>query len=166
MLPHISLIAAVARQGAIGAHNTLPWRLPEDMRHFRATTTGHPVIMGRKTFESLGRPLPERTNIIVSRDPALRLSGCLTTTSLNDAIALAGEAEEVFVIGGAQIYAQAIALANRLYLTEIELDVPQADAWFPEMDPLQWQEVSRESRFSETAGCHYHFVRYERQATE
>ncbi len=163
MSPIISLIAAVARQQAIGAHNTLPWRLPEDLRHFRATTTGHPVIMGRKTFDSLGRPLPDRTNIVITRNSELELPGCLIATSLAQAIRIAGETQEIFVIGGAQIYAQAMPMANRLYLTEIDLDVPNADAWFPAVDPAEWHETDRAAHFSDQIGCQYSFVRYERK---
>ncbi len=162
MPPTICLIAAVARKGAIGIRNTLPWRLPEDLRHFKRLTLGHSVIMGRKTFESLGRPLPERTNIILSREHGAVPDGCLAARSLEAALALCASEDVVFVIGGAQIYQLAIASAHRLYLTEIDLDVPDADAWFPSVDPAHWLETSRDSRYDDANACKYDFVIYER----
>ena len=141
----LSLIAAVARNRAIGKDNQLLWHLPEDMKHFRETTCGKPVVMGRKTWESLPekfRPLPGRQNIVVSRDPAYKAHGADLAGSLEGALALAGGAEEVFVIGGEQLYRAALPFADRLYLTEVELE-PEADAFFPELNPAVWQEVER-----------------------
>ncbi|MEF8717323.1 MAG: dihydrofolate reductase [Candidatus Accumulibacter necessarius] len=141
----ISLIAVVARNRAIGLNQKLLWHLPEDMRHFRAMTHGKPVIMGRKTWESLPaafRPLPNRHNIVVSRNPAYRPSGATCASSLAEAIRLAGTASEVFVIGGAELYRQTLPLANRLYLTEVAED-RAGDSFFPEVPLAEWREVSR-----------------------
>ncbi len=159
----ISLIAAVAANRAIGRDNKLLWHLPEDMRHFRETTRGKPVIMGRKTWESLPesfRPLPARLNIVLSRNPAFPAPGAMLAGSLADAIRLAGNATEVFVIGGARLYEQALPLAQRLYLTEIEESL-EGDVFFPELPAGEWQEVSRKARQG-TAGLNFSFVVYQR----
>ena len=151
----LSLIAAVARNRAIGKDNQLLWHLPEDMRHFRETTRGKPVVMGRKTWESLPekfRPLPGRQNIVVSRDPAYKAHGADLAGSLEGALALAGGAEEVFVIGGEQLYRAALPFADRLYLTEVELE-PEADAFFPELNPAVWQEVERRTSGESMPAC-------------
>jgi len=140
--PVLSLIVAVADNGVIGDGNRLPWRLPEDMRWFRRQTTGKPVLMGRKTYESIGRPLPDRTNIVVSRDPDFHAEGCIVTADLEAALAAAGEAEEVMVMGGAAIYEQLLPRAERLYLTEVHAH-PEGDAFFPPLDPDDWQEQER-----------------------
>lgn len=159
--PCVSLIAAVAANGVIGNDNALPWRLPEDLKRFKALTLGHPVIMGRKTHESIGRPLPGRRNLIVSRNPAYRAEGCETVGSLARAIAIGGEAaDEVFVIGGAQVYAEALPLAHRLLLTEIRRAFA-GDARFPDIDPSRWKEIARE-RHSAPDGLAFDFVTYER----
>jgi len=140
----------------------MPWRLPEDLRRFKRLTTGHAVIMGRKTFESIGSPLPGRNNIVITRSGDWHPPGCAIAHSLEDALARAGESAEAFVIGGAQIYALAMPLARRLYLTEIER-VFEGDAFFPEFDRSQWRELSREPRASgEPGGFDYAFVEYER----
>ena len=151
----LSLIAAVARNRAIGKDNQLLWHLPEDMKHFRETTRGKPVVMGRKTWESLPekfRPLPGRQNIVVSRDPAYKAHGADLAGSLEGALALAGGAEEVFVIGGEQLYRAALPFADRLYLTEVELE-PAADAFFPELNPAVWQEVERRASGESMPAC-------------
>lgn len=151
----LSLIAAVARNRAIGKDNQLLWHLPEDMKHFRETTCGKPVVMGRKTWESLPekfRPLPGRQNIVVSRDPAYKAHGADLAGSLEGALALAGGAEEVFVIGGEQLYRAALPFADRLYLTEVELE-PEADAFFPELNPAVWQEVERRASGESMPAC-------------
>ncbi|TAK91805.1 MAG: dihydrofolate reductase [Burkholderiaceae bacterium] len=142
--PRINLIVAMAHQRAIGARNTLPWRLPEDLQYFKRTTLGHPIIMGRNTFESIGKPLPGRRNIVVSRQPDYAADGCEVAHSLADAIRLCAAQPEVFVIGGAQLYAQALPLSDRLYVTEIDLAV-EADTFFPPFEHMGWQEVQRES---------------------
>ena len=145
--PRIALIWAMARNRVIGRHNALPWRLPVDMQHFRELTTGHPVIMGRKTFESLGRPLPNRTNIVITSDRHYAPPGCLVAHSLDEALAMAGphvppNDPEIFVIGGEQLYAQMLPSADRLYVTLVETEV-EGDAWFPEFDLSMWREIKR-----------------------
>ncbi|MBI2306841.1 MAG: type 3 dihydrofolate reductase [Rhodocyclales bacterium] len=156
----LSLIAAMDRDRLIGRDNALPWHLPEDLRHFKATTLGKPVIMGRKTWESLGRPLPGRRNIVISRNAAYQAVGAELAASLEAALALCAEAEEAFVIGGAELYRQALPLAQRLYLTEID-GSHDGDAWFPEFPADEWREAARETHTSAT-GLGYAFVRYER----
>jgi dihydrofolate reductase len=141
----IALIAAVARNGAIGRQQQLLWQLPEDMRHFRETTRDKTVIMGRKTWESLPaafRPLPKRHNIVVSRNPAYLASGATLAGSIEQAVRLAGDDGEIFVIGGAELYRQTLALASRLYLTEVAADCP-GDSYFPDVPPDEWREISR-----------------------
>lgn len=143
----ISLIAVVARNRAIGLNQKLLWHLPEDMRHFRVTTDGKPVIMGRKTWESLPpafRPLPNRHNIVISRNSAYRPRGATCASSLDEAMRLAGTAGEVFIIGGAELYRQTLPLARRLYLTEVAED-RAGDSFFPEVPAAEWREVSRQS---------------------
>ena len=138
----------MARNRVIGRHNALPWRLPVDMRHFRELTTGHPVLMGRKTFESLGRPLPNRTNIIITSDRHYAPPGCLVAHSLDEALALAvphapPNDPEIFVIGGERLYTQMLSRADRLYMTLVETDA-EGDAWFPEFDLGSWREIRRD----------------------
>lgn len=139
----VSIIVAVAENGVIGDRNTLLWHISEDLKHFKRTTTGHPVVMGRKTFESLGRPLPNRTNVVITRQ-ALELPGCTTAHSLEEALALFPADEEVFVIGGAQIYAAALPVADRFYLTRVEHPY-EGDTRFPEWDEAAWRVVASEA---------------------
>lgn len=155
-----ALVAALARNRVIGVANRLPWRLPEDLRRFKRLTMGAPVIMGRRTRESLGRPLPGRHNIVVTRQRGATWEGCAVAHSLDAALALAGNAAEAFVIGGAELYAQALPRADRLYLTLIDADYP-GDAWFPEFDAVAWREVAREPGVS-AEGVGYAFVDYVR----
>src|SRR3954466_9037075 len=144
----VVLIAAVADNGVIGSHGEIPWRLKSDMQRFKAMTTGKPVVMGRKTFASIGRPLPGRTNIVVTRDAGFRARGVVATNSVADARAIAkGDAlrrfaTEVAVIGGAEIYAQWMDTAHRLEITEVHAR-PDGDTRFPAVDPAAWDEVSR-----------------------
>lgn len=156
----LSLIAAMANRRVIGRDNTLPWRLPEDLQHFKRTTLGKPVIMGRKTWESLGRPLPGRRNIVVSRNPDYLPVGGELASSLEAAMAATADVDEAFVIGGADLYRQALPLAQRIYLTEIAGDYA-GDAHFPEFSAGDWREVSRESHTS-SDGIAYAFVLYQR----
>lgn len=166
-MSQLTLIAAVARQRAIGRANTLPWHLPEDLRYFRAMTKGKTVIMGRKTWESLPeafRPLPGRHNIVVTRDAHYAASGATVVHSLAAAATAAGE-EEAFIIGGAELYAQALPLASRLLLTEIDLDIADADAFFPEFSTQEWREISRDAQRSASGdgpALDFAFVVYER----
>jgi len=149
----IALIVAMASNRAIGKDNTMPWHLPEDLKYFKRCTLHKPVIMGRNTYESIGRPLPQRCNIIISRNPGYQVEGASVVGSVDAALQLAAEYyrtaaapgdSEVMVIGGAQIYAQTLPLAERLYLTEVEAS-PDADAWFPEFVRAEWREVARET---------------------
>ena len=139
----ISIIVAVASNGVIGDKNSLLWHIREDMIHFRTTTSGHPVIMGRKTFDSIGRPLPKRTNVVITRDTNLVIEGCTVVHSLEEAVSMFDSAEEVFIIGGAQIYAQALPLADRIYLTVVGKEY-EGDTSFPALDLSQWTELWRE----------------------
>ncbi len=145
----LSLIAGVAQNGVIGHENRLLWRLKSDMRRFRALTMGKPLVMGRKTFESIGRPLPGRHCIVVSRDPAFEADGVDLAPTIEAALERASEiagredGAEIMIGGGGEIYAQTIGLADRLYVTEIALS-PAGDAWFPEISPADWRELHRE----------------------
>ena len=139
----ISIIAAVAQNGVIGDKNALLWHISEDLRFFKRTTSGHPVIMGRKTYESLGRPLPNRTNVVISRTPR-EIEGCTVVSSLEEAIALFPKEEEIFIIGGAQIYALALGIADKMYLTKVYHDY-QGDTSFPEWNANEWQLTQKES---------------------
>ena len=139
----ISLIAAMGKDRVIGIDNRLPWRLPADMKHFRALTLGKPVLMGRKTFDSIGKPLPGRTNIVVSQDPDFQPEGVTVARSIAEALAAGREADEIMVIGGASFYAQLLPRAQRLYLTEIHQEFA-GDAFFPAWDPRQWREIERD----------------------
>ncbi len=152
-MPRLSLIAAMARNRVIGRDNKLPWRLPADLKRFRTLTTGHPIIMGRKTFDSLGRALPNRHNIVITRDDNFRADAVSAVNSIPAAIAAAGNVNELFVIGGARIYEQLLPLADRLYLTLIEAEV-QGDAWFPDYEVEQWMETSRERFPTDDANAH------------
>ncbi|OIO15717.1 diacylglycerol kinase [Candidatus Gottesmanbacteria bacterium CG11_big_fil_rev_8_21_14_0_20_37_11] len=142
----ISIIAAIAENRAIGKNNKLLWHIPQDMKHFRKITSGHPVVMGRKTYESLGRPLPDRTNIVVTRDKLFRAKGCIICYSLDIAIRTAGakDSQEIFIIGGGKIYEQAITLADKLYLTVVKGNY-EADTYFPDYSDFK-KVVSRKDR--------------------
>jgi len=142
-LPPLGLIVAMSSNRCIGRDGGLPWRIPEDLAHFRRTTTGHAIVMGRATHESIGRPLKRRRNIVVSRQPGLTIEGCEVAPSLDAALALARETdEEPIVIGGATIYEQALPRVTRIHLTEIDRHV-DGDTFFPELDPSEWHEVER-----------------------
>jgi dihydrofolate reductase len=154
-MTQLSIIVAMDRQHGIGIANALPWRLPEDLAHFKRVTTGHPIIMGRKTFESIGRPLPGRRNIVISRNPAWRHDGVETAASIPAALALLCE-PQAFIIGGAEIYRQALELADRLIVTEIDHSYA-CDAFFPPIDPLQWEQTERVAHTS-ADGLAYAFV--------
>jgi len=160
--PRVSVIAALARNRVIGIENRLPWRLPEDLAHFKALTLNHPILMGRKPFESLGRPLPGRTNIVITRNPGYRRDGCLVADSIPAALALCRDAAEIFFIGGAELYGQAIPLADRLYLTEVDIEA-EGDARFPDYDRSAFREISRESHTGEKGDAlEFDFAVYER----
>ena len=159
----ISLIAAMDENRLIGADNTLPWRLPADLRFFKRVTMGKPILMGRKTFESIGRPLPGRQNIVVTRDPDYAAPGCTVAHSVDAALAAAGAAEEIMLIGGASFYAQLLPRAQRMYLTLIH-HAFSGDAWFPAFDLAEWRELSREDHRADAENAwDYSFVGYERK---
>jgi dihydrofolate reductase len=161
---HLALIAAVARNGAIGRGNELLFREPADQRHFRDTTLGCPVIMGRKTWDSLParfRPLPGRRNLVLSRDSAFKAEGAEVVGSLDEALARTADARRVFVIGGAQLYALALPRADELVLTEVDADL-DGDVFFPVWDRAQFVETSRRSAVS-AEGLRHHFVHYRRR---
>jgi dihydrofolate reductase len=160
----ISLVAAVARGGVIGRDNAIPWRIREDMERFRAVTMGHPVVMGRRTWDSLPdrfRPLPGRRNVVVTRNHAWQGDGVERAGSLADALRLLDGATQVFVIGGAELYAEALPLADELLLTEIDAEV-EGDTFFPSWDRAAFHEESREQHVSET-GIPFSFVTYRRR---
>jgi len=162
--PRIHLVAAVASNRVIGARGGLPWRLPEDLQHFKALTHGHPVIMGRRTWESLGKPLPGRDNIVVTRSQAFDAPGASVAASLEAALALCANSPVAFVIGGGELYAAALAWADVLMLTEIQRDY-EGDARFPEFDRDAWRECERIAH-STVDGMGYDFVRYERDRSK
>ena len=160
----VTIVAAVARGGVIGRNGDIPWRIPEDMAFFKALTTNHPVVMGRRTWDSLPeryRPLPDRRNVVVTRNDEWVAEGAERTASLEHALGLLGGEERVFVIGGAEIYAAALPVADELLLTEIELDV-EGDAFFPEFDRDEFEETSRGAKIS-CMGIRFAFVTYRRQ---
>lgn len=157
----LNLIVAYARNRVIGRDNTLPWKLPGDMAHFRRTTMGNPIIMGRKTWDSLGRPLPGRRNIVISADKSRVAEGADFVQSLPEALELIASAPRAFVIGGAQVYRQALALADGIVATEIGIDV-DGDAFFDPIDPVDWVEVSRSPQPVEN-GLPYDLVHYRRR---
>ena len=159
--PALYLIAAVAANGVIGADGALPWQLPEDLKHFKRMTQGHAVIMGRRTWESIGRPLPGRRNVVVTRQSAFAAPGASVAASLQDALALCRDQDVVFVIGGAELYRAALPLADGLLLTEIQRDF-DGDTRFPEYDRSRWRQAERE-RHVAADGMRFDFVRYVRR---
>jgi dihydrofolate reductase len=158
--PRIYLVAAVARNGVIGAAGKLPWHLPEDLKHFKNLTLNHPVIMGRRTWESLGKPLPGRENIVITRQPGYAAPGASVAASLAGAVALCTGESLAFVIGGAEIYAAALPLADGLVLTEIQHDF-EGDTRFPQWNRDAWR-VSQKETHTSAGGVRFDFVLYER----
>ncbi len=162
----LSLIVAMAKNRVIGINNTLPWHLPADLKHFKALTMGHHIVMGRKTYESIGKPLPGRTSVVVTRNRELKIDGCIMCGSLPEAIAIAagGSDEEIFIVGGAAIFEQALSLADTLYVTEIQQDIA-GDTYFPVFDKIKWRELSREKHSQIIPQpLEYHFVTYQRES--
>ncbi len=135
----ISIIAAMDRNRLIGNKNQLPWHLPADFAHFKAVTMGKPIIMGRKTYESIGKPLPGRTNIVLSRNPETQFEGAVCVSNFEDAVAAVPDAEELMIIGGSAIYEMLLPQVNRMYITYVDAEF-EGDAWFPEFDETQWLE--------------------------
>jgi dihydrofolate reductase len=156
----------MAENRVIGVNNTLPWRLPADLRHFRQLTTGHHVIMGRRNYESIGKPLPDRTNIVVTRNPEYRAPGCEVRHSLADALQDIHGDPEVFVIGGAEIYRQSMGDADRIYLTLVHADI-SGDTFFPEFDVREWNEISLTRHEADEKNPYaYSFITYDRKTME
>lgn len=159
----LALIVAAAQNGVIGRDNQLPWHLSADLKRFRALTMGHHILMGRKTFESIGRPLPGRTNIVITRQPDFRAEGVVVVHSLAEALALAADDDRIFVVGGAEIYRQALPQADRIYLTIIHQDFEGDTFWF-DLDRMVWRETSRVAhRPDEKNPYPYSFVELERK---
>jgi len=160
----ISLIAAIGVNNELGKGNTLLWKLPADMQHFIKITSLHTVIMGRKTFESIGRPLPNRKNIVITRDVNYKKEGILVAHSLSEALDKVGDSnEEVFIIGGAEIYKQTLPIADRLYITHIAATDKTADSFFPEIIPVVWNEISHEEHKKDEKNLfNYTFSVYEK----
>jgi dihydrofolate reductase len=166
----ISLIAAMGKNRELGFNNKLPWSLPDDLKHFRALTKGHPVIMGRKTHEAIGRVLPDRKNIIVTRNKDYKADGCIVVGSMDEAVARAREGakedEEIFVIGGAEVYALGLPFADKMYLTSVDATM-QADAYFPKFNEKEWKVVSEEPHATDEAHPYvFIFKVYERITSE
>ena len=160
----LSVIVAMAANRVIGHANRLPWHLPADLKHFKATTLGKPVLMGRKTWESIGRPLPGRINIVITRDTAYEADGCVVVHSLDEAIRAAGETAEAMVIGGAELYRQALPLANKLYLTLVHGEFT-GDTRFPQWRQDEWREIERVDHEPDESNLHaYSFLTLERVA--
>ncbi len=159
-MSQLSIIAAVAANKVIGLNNKLPWHLPEDLKRFKALTMGHHIIMGRKTYESMGRLLPGRTTVIVTRNPHYVVKGAKVVNSLESAIEICDGDPEIFLIGGAQLYQTGLALGNKLYLTEIH-EAVEGDAYLPAFDLSHWQETAREKHKSQKGLC-FSYVTYTR----
>jgi dihydrofolate reductase len=163
----VSCIVAMAHNNVIGLNNQMPWHLPADLKHFKSITLSKPVLMGRKTFESIGRPLPGRQNIVISRNPDWKHDHVIRVSSLNEGLKqakpYAEDSQEIMVIGGGQIYEEAIGFADRLYITEIELEAA-GDAFFPKIDKSIWEEKEREAFSAVDDKPAYSFVTYERRA--
>jgi len=159
----ISIIAAMSANRAIGLENRLPWNLPDDLKRFKALTMNHHIVMGRKTYDSIGKPLPGRDTVIVTRNMDYAVPGCVAVNSLDAALTVSFSDAEVFFVGGADLYRQVLPIANRIYLTEIRR-VFDGDAFFPEFDMRQWSETSREQHRTEgDNGFEYHYVIYDRK---
>lgn len=160
----ISIIVAMAENRVIGVQNRLPWNLPGDMQWFRSHTLGKPVLMGRKTYESIGKPLPQRTNIVITRDASYRAEGCIVVHSIEEALAAAQPAEEAMILGGASFYEQLLPQSGRLYLTLVHAQIA-GDAWFPEFDWDEWTLVERQDRDADDRNPYpYSFLILERKA--
>ncbi len=158
-----SIIVAMGRNREIGAKNKLLWKIPEELKRFKEITTGHPIVMGRKTYESIGRVLPNRTNIIITRDANYSVEGAVITHSLEEAVEKSKDSEgsqEIFIIGGAQIFEQALPIADKLYVTLVDADFPEADSFFPEYEDEFTKEVFEQDQ--ESAGYRYKFLEFEK----
>ena len=159
-MSNLSIIVAMSSNRVIGVNNTLPWHLSEDLKHFKSLTTGHTIIMGRKTYESIGRPLPNRRNIVISRNSNTSYEGVEVVYSLEDAFSISTNDKEVFVIGGSNIYEQALSFVDQLYITEIKKSFI-GDAFFPEINKQIWIEYSRDDHVTND-GLEFSFVKYQK----
>ena len=159
-MSNLSIIVAMSSNRVIGVNNTLPWHLSEDLKHFKSLTTGHTIIMGRKTYESIGRPLPNRRNIVISRNSNTSYEGVEVVHSLEDAFSISTNDKEVFVIGGSNIYEQALSFVDQLYITEIKKSFI-GDAFFPEINKQIWIEYSRDDHITND-GLEFSFVKYQK----
>jgi dihydrofolate reductase len=163
-MPHVSLVVATDQRGAIGRAGGLPWHLPDDLRRFKALTLGKPVIMGRKTWDSIGRPLPGRHNVVITRQAGLDLPGATVVASLEDALTAAGDVPEVCVIGGAEVFGQALPQVDVVHLTRVHATVA-ADTYLPPLDDAAWEEVAREEHAADERHAHaFSFIELRRRA--
>jgi dihydrofolate reductase len=158
----LTAVVALDKNNGIGVANELPWHLPEDLAHFKRVTSGHAIVMGRNTFESIGRPLPNRRNIVITRNPEWKRDGVETASSVSQAISMLGEAGG-FIIGGGQVFEEAMPLVQTLVVTEIDKVFP-CDTFFPRIDPAQWKETAREQHHSDKSGLDFAIVTYQRSA--
>lgn len=162
----LSIIVAAARNNAIGKNNQLLWHMPADLKFFKETTVGHPVVMGRKTFDSVGKPLPKRRNIVITRNPDFSAEGVEVCLSLEDALGLLDNKEENFIVGGSEIYKMSLPYCDRIYFTEIDGDF-EADTFFPEIDAEEWHLISKEEHHADERNPYnYRFLTYERTKKE
>ncbi len=165
--PRLSLLVAMAKNRVIGRNNKLPWHLPADLKHFKFLTMGQTIVMGRKTYESIGKPLPGRANIIVTRQTGYEVPGTTVVNSIDDALLICERTRpisgEIFIIGGEELYRQTLKICQRIYITEIQRDF-EGDAYFPEFDPSEWEETQRDKHISENdTNLEYHFVILDRR---
>ena len=162
--PVLELVVAVSENDVIGRANQLPWHMPADLKHFKSLTVGKPVLMGRKTYESIGKPLPGRTNIVLSRLPEFKPSGCVVVKTLDEALLVAGEQSVVMVIGGAEIFRQSLKITSRIHLTLIHTQVTDGDTFFPGWRDPEWHESSRERHAADEKNTHdYSFITLDRR---
>jgi dihydrofolate reductase len=162
MSVRIAIVVAMDTNGLIGRDNGLPWHLPADLQHFKQITMGRPILMGRKTHESIGRPLPGRTNIVITRDAGYQAAGCVVVNSIDAALQAAGEQDEIMVIGGAEFYRQVLPRTDTIYLTRIH-ETFTGDTFFPELSAADWREVERSDQAADASNPHdYSFIRLER----
>lgn len=161
----VAIVVARARNGVIGARNDLPWRLPADLKHFRKVTIGNPVIMGRRTWESIGKALPDRRNIVITRNPEFAAAGAETADSVEAALAMVAGIRDVMIIGGAAIYKESMRYVTRMYVTEVHADI-EGDTYFPNFDITEWRETRREDHAADEANPYpYSFVTLEKAAS-
>ncbi len=167
--PRLSLLVAMARNRVIGRNNKLPWHLPADLKHFKFLTMGQTIVMGRKTYESIGRPLPGRANIIVTRQTGYEVPGAIVVNTIDDALLICERTGSIngenFIIGGEELYRQTLKICQRIYITEIQRDF-EGDVFFPEFDPNEWEETQRDRHISENdTNLEYHFVVLDRKVS-